>query len=79
MIETSQQNRHQRAIWASVGRTGEKQSTVGHDLWFEKNHELLTEHAPAEGPDPVCTAPDCGKAWPCGIAETAMCQVGVHS
>lgn len=79
MAETAQQNRYQRAMVASIGETGRKQQTAGHDLWFQTNHKMLTEHAPAAGPDPVCTGPGCGKPWPCEIAETAMNQVGVRS
>jgi hypothetical protein len=79
MTETAQQNRYQRALEASFREVGRKQQTAGHDFWFRTNHRLLTEHAPAAGPDPVCTAPDCGEPWPCGTAETAMDQVGVRS
>ncbi|MFE1230253.1 hypothetical protein [Streptomyces sp. NPDC058745] len=65
--ETPEQNRHSRAVEAAIGR----------DADFD--HRLLTQHAPAAGPNPACRAEDCGKPWPCALAETAMRQVGVHS
>lgn len=79
MGETAQQNRYQRALEASVRETEREQPTAGHDTWFAMNHKLLTRHAPADGPDPACTAPGCWNPWPCETAETAMNQVGVRS
>ncbi|MFD7980167.1 hypothetical protein [Streptomyces sp. NPDC059071] len=65
--ETPEQNRHSRAVEASIAR----------DSDFDRR--LLLEHKPAAGPAPACLADGCGAPWPCGAAETAMRQVGVHS
>lgn len=78
MDDTPQKNRHFRAMVASIRETSREQSTRGHDRFFEFNHKMLSEHAPSEGSAPVCTAPDCGNTWPCGMAESAMIQVGVR-
>ncbi|MET8746318.1 hypothetical protein [Streptomyces sp. NPDC004728] len=72
--ETPEQNRYSRAVEASFARqTGPRE-----DGFFAANHKLLTEHAPAAGPNPACTAAGCETVWPCATAESAMAQVGVR-
>lgn len=65
--ETPEQNRYSRALEAAIGCRAD----------FEL--ELLLTHSPSDGPNPTCGADGCGKAWPCGTAETAMQQVGIRS
>lgn len=79
MSETTEQNRYQRALEASFAQLDREQSTQGHATFFEHNHRVLTEHAPAAGPNPQCSSSACGKSWPCEDATTAMTQVGVRS
>ncbi|MFD7986805.1 hypothetical protein ACFV4M_25955 [Kitasatospora indigofera] len=74
--ETPEQNRYARAMVASINRAGQDNDR-GHQAFYDTNHKLLTEHAPADGAQPACTK--CGGTWPCGVAQGAMVQVGVHS
>ncbi|RLV66365.1 hypothetical protein STAN_1886 [Streptomyces sp. CBMAI 2042] len=79
MTETAEQNRYQRALEASFAQLDREQATRGHTTFFEHNHRVLTEHAPAAGPTPQCSSTACGKPWPCEDVTTAMTQVGVRS
>ncbi|MFJ9662882.1 hypothetical protein ACIRPR_33645 [Streptomyces griseoflavus] len=74
--ETAEQNRYQRALSAQIS-AGQAPSTGGHAVFWENNGKILREHPPTDGPAPSCRG--CGESWPCGMAETAMQQVGVRS
>lgn len=65
--ETPEQNRHSRALEASIAREAD----------FDRR--ILAQHAPADGPNPTCHADGCAGPWPCGTAETAMQLVGIRS
>ncbi len=79
MTETAEQNCYQRALEASFAVLDREQGSRGQSVFFEHNHRVLTEHAPAAGPAPQCSSSTCGKPWPCEDATTAMTQVGVRS
>ncbi|MFF4874042.1 hypothetical protein [Streptomyces sp. NPDC000961] len=76
MTETAEQNRYRRAMTA-LPYASREPATAGHAVFWKVTREILTEHAPADGPEPSCK--DCHRRWPCEMAESAMKQVGVWS
>ncbi|MFJ4924077.1 hypothetical protein [Streptomyces sp. NPDC088736] len=74
--DTAEQSRYQRALIAQISASQDP-PTGGHAMFWEHNAKVLREHPPAAVPEPACQG--CGKPWPCGLAETAMQQVGVYS
>jgi hypothetical protein len=77
MDDTPELNRNWRATIASSERVSDPNNNSGHQVLWEFNDLTLQEHAPHAGAAPACKG--CGEPWPCGMAETAMAQIGVHS
>lgn len=76
MEETAEQNRYARALGALPSASADP-ATAGHAVFWGITERILHEHAPNSGPAPTCKG--CGEPWPCGMAESAMQQVGVRS